>query len=112
MAFLRFKNDFLAHYDEVCAAVRQSGEPVYIENEDGEADMVLLSAREYHRLTQQSALQQFFAAAAQDGAAGCSKSSRPIIPPPKSGAAPFCGATASKTKASITISGKWAARRP
>ena len=50
--------------------VRQSGEPVYIENEDGEADMVLLSAREYHRLTQQSALQQFFAAAAQDGAAG------------------------------------------
>ena len=70
MAFLRFKNDFLAHYDELCAAVRQSGEPVYIENEDGEADMVLLSAREYHRLTQQSALQQFIAAAAQDGAAG------------------------------------------
>ena len=69
MAFLRFKNDFLAHYDELCAAARQSGEPVYIENEDGEADMVLLSAREYHRLTQQSALQQFFAAA-QDGAAG------------------------------------------
>ncbi|HIX32285.1 MAG TPA: type II toxin-antitoxin system Phd/YefM family antitoxin [Firmicutes bacterium] len=70
MALLRFKNDFLAHYDELCAAVRQSGDPVYIENEDGEADMVLLSAREYHRLTQQSALQQFFAAAAQDGAAG------------------------------------------
>ena len=70
MAFLRFKNDFLAHYDELCAAVRQSGEPVYIENEDGEADMGLLSAREYRRLTQQSALQQFFAAAAQDGAAG------------------------------------------
>ena len=53
MALLRFKNDFLAHYDELCAAVRQSDEPVYIENEDGEADMVLLSAREYHRLTQQ-----------------------------------------------------------
>ena len=70
MALLRFKNDFLAHYDELCAAVRQSGDPVYIENEDREADMVLLSAREYHRLTQQSALQQFFAAAAQDGAAG------------------------------------------
>ena len=70
MAFLRFKNDFLAHYDELCAAVRQSGEPVYIENEDGEADMVLLSVQEYRRLTQQSVLQQFFAAGVQDGAAG------------------------------------------
>ena len=37
MALLRFKNDFLAHYDELCAAVRQSEEPVYIENEDGAA---------------------------------------------------------------------------
>ena len=70
MALLRFKNDFLAHYDELCAAARQSGEPVYIENEDGEADMVLLSAREYHLLNQQPPLQHFFAAAAQDGAAG------------------------------------------
>ena len=70
MALLRFKKDFLAHYDELCAHIRQSGEPVYIEDENGEADMVLLSAQAYQQMAERSAMQQFLSAAALDGAAG------------------------------------------
>ena len=69
MALLRSKTDLLNDYKTICAHIHETQEPVYITNEEGAADTVLLSAEAYRKLTEQSALQHFLTDAAQKIAA-------------------------------------------
>ena len=69
MALLRSNTDLLNDYEAIRAHIHETQEPVYITDEKGVADTVLLSAEAYRKLTEHSALQHFLTDAAQKIAA-------------------------------------------
>ncbi len=70
MPLQRSKEELLAHYDEIAESIRQNHEPVYITDEHGGEDLVLLPAELFHRLAGGEALERLLAGALAESASG------------------------------------------
>ena len=64
MSLLRSKQELLEHYEEISAYVHEHNEPVYIADENGVGDTVILSAETYNQLTSTFTLNQLLNSAA------------------------------------------------
>lgn len=70
MSLLRSKKELLENYDEISEYVHQNNEPVYITDEQGIGDTVILSAETYNQLTSNFTLNQLLNSAALGAAPG------------------------------------------
>lgn len=70
MSILRSKKELLENYDEISQYVHQSNEPVYISDERGIGDIVILSAETFNQLTSNFTLNQLLSSAALGDAPG------------------------------------------
>ena len=70
MSLLRYKKELLENYDEISEYVHQNNEPVYITDEQGIGDTVILSAETYNQLTSNFTLNQLLNSAALGAAPG------------------------------------------
>ena len=64
MSLLRSKQELLEQYEEISAYVHEHNEPVYIADENGAGDTVILSAETYNQLTSPFPLTQLLNSAA------------------------------------------------
>ena len=58
MSLLRSKEDLIHHYDDISKYAHEHNEPVYIADETGAAELVILSAENYDQLTSTFSLNQ------------------------------------------------------
>lgn len=58
MSIMRSKQELAAHYDEISQYAHEHNEPVYIADDSGVADVVILSAENYNQLTSTFSLNQ------------------------------------------------------
>ena len=70
MSLLRTKQQLFDHYDEISEYVHENNAPVYIADENGDGDVVILSAETYNQLTSQFSMNQMLASAALGDAPG------------------------------------------
>lgn len=70
MSILRSKQELLEQYDEISDYVHQNNEVVYIADEHGEGDVVILSAETYNQLTSNFTLNQLLNSALLGDAPG------------------------------------------
>ena len=70
MSAIYKKHEFLEKYDEVSAYVHKNNAPVYVSDDNGIGDIVVLSAETYQQLTSQFTLNQLLSSAALGDAPG------------------------------------------
>ena len=58
MSLLRSKQDLMNNYEEISQYAHAHNEPVYIADDTGAADLVILSAENYEQLTSTFSLNQ------------------------------------------------------
>ncbi len=61
MSLFRSKKDFIAQFSALSEYIHTSQEPVFVGNEDGASDLVVLSMNQYEQMSRKIAIQDFMA---------------------------------------------------